>query len=223
MVQTVLHFEGDNCTNSYADPRDGSIYVALDHGHFGVKLHCSDDGGQTWKLSAKGMRAEFMPKEREGDENIQDPHLMVQCKGDINRMWVQHHNGIFRSDDAGMTWTEIHEAGPSTFGFAVAVHPSKPDTAWFIPAKNDEWRIPIDGKLVVTRTDDAGATFRTCSQGLPQPAWDLVLRHSLDVDEDGNFMVMGSSTGGLFASFDGGEQWRCVNAHLPPIHAVQFG
>ena len=122
-----------------------------------------------------------------------------------------------------MTWTEIHEAGPSTFGFAVAVHPSKPDTAWFIPAKNDEWRIPIDGKLVVTRTDDAGATFRTCSQGLPQPAWDLVLRHSLDVDEEGNFMVMGSSTGGLFASFDGGEQWSCVNAHLPPIHAVQFG
>ena len=26
------------------DPRDGAVYAALDHGHFGVKLHRSDDG-----------------------------------------------------------------------------------------------------------------------------------------------------------------------------------
>ena len=30
------------------DPRDGAIYAALDHGHFGVKLQRSDDDGETW-------------------------------------------------------------------------------------------------------------------------------------------------------------------------------
>ena len=133
------------------------------------------------------------------------------------------HNGIFRSDDAGLTWDEIKEAGPSTFGFAVAAHPSKPDTAWFIPGINDEMRIPVDGKFVVTRTDNAGETYTVCNDGLPDPAWDIVLRHALDVDETGEFLVVGSSTGSLFSSADGGHSWDCVSSHLPHVYAVQIG
>jgi hypothetical protein len=138
-------------------------------------------------------------------------------------MWVQHHNGIFRSDDAGLTWAEIHEAGPSTFGFAVAAHPHKPETAWFIPAMNDEMRIPEKGEFVVTRTDDSGGSFAVNNKGLPLCAWDLVLRHCLDVDDTGNCLVMGSSTGGLFDSTNGGNSWNCVTAHLPQIYAVKIG
>jgi photosystem II stability/assembly factor-like uncharacterized protein len=138
-------------------------------------------------------------------------------------MWVQHHNGIFRSDDAGLTWREIKEAGPSTFGFAVAVHPKKPDTAWFVPGINDELRIPVDGKFLVTRSDDAGVTFTEQTSGLPSPAYDLVLRHALDVDKSGEFLVMGSSTGALFTALDGGSNWECVTSHLPQIYAVQIG
>ncbi|MFT4592823.1 MAG: hypothetical protein ACI9JK_000522 [Phycisphaerales bacterium] len=347
LLFSALHFEGDNCTLSFADPRDGCLYVALDHGHFGVKLHRSDNGGELWKEIAvptypvkpsdyvdamqpamgppsewllqliwslvaahtdevgtlwcgtlpgglfyspdkgeswelnrplwddpkrgewfgggmmipglhsicvdpldcnhivlgiscggiwhthdggaswanacKGMTADFMPKERQQDENIQDPHYLVQCKSNPNRMWVQHHNGIFRSDDAGLTWHEIKEAGPSTFGFAVAAHPSKPDTAWFVPGINDEMRIPVDGKFVVTRTDDAGASFKVQSEGLPYPAYDLVLRHAMDVDDTGEFLVMGSTTGGLFDSCNGGKNWNCVTSHLPQIYSVQIG
>jgi photosystem II stability/assembly factor-like uncharacterized protein len=148
---------------------------------------------------------------------------MVQSPSDPERMWVQHHNGIFRSDDAGLTWREIKEAGPSTFGFAVAVHPNKPDTAWFVPGINDEMRVPVDGKFVVTRTDDAGQTFAVHGEGMPEPAWDIVFRHGLDVDETGEFLVLGSSTGSFFCSGDGGGNWNCVSAHLPHIYAVQIG
>lgn len=41
------HFIGDNVSVAMADPR-GGWYAALDHGHFGVKLHRSDDRGATW-------------------------------------------------------------------------------------------------------------------------------------------------------------------------------
>ena len=34
-------FLGDNVTLTFTDPRNGLTYVALDHGHFGVKLHRS--------------------------------------------------------------------------------------------------------------------------------------------------------------------------------------
>lgn len=30
------------------DPRDNTLYAALGHGHFGVKLHRSDDNGKSW-------------------------------------------------------------------------------------------------------------------------------------------------------------------------------
>ena len=28
--------------------------------------------------------------------------------------------------------------------------------------------------------------------------------------------------GGAWLSDDGGDRWTCVNAHLPPIHAVRW-
>jgi hypothetical protein len=34
---------------------------------------------------------------------------------------------------------------------------------------------------------------------------------------------MGSTTGNLWVSEDGGEQWAHVSAHLPPIAQVAFG
>ena len=41
-------FVGDNVTLSMHDPRSGHLYAALNHGHFGNKLHRSTDGGATW-------------------------------------------------------------------------------------------------------------------------------------------------------------------------------
>jgi hypothetical protein len=43
-----------------------------------------------------------------------------------------------------------------------------------------------------------------------------------DVDESGERLAMGSTTGALWTSADGGERWELVNAHLPPIYAVRF-
>jgi len=42
-------FVGDNVTLTMHDPRDGSDYAALNHGHFGIKLHRRDKGRKTWK------------------------------------------------------------------------------------------------------------------------------------------------------------------------------
>jgi hypothetical protein len=103
------------------------------------------------------------------------------------------------------------------------VHPSNPDTAWFVPAIKDEFRIPVDGKVVVNRTEDGGSTFTTLRRGLPQQhAYDLVFRHALDIDESGERLAFGSTTGSLWVSEDGGDTWTTLTTHLPPIHAVRF-
>ena len=181
------------------------------------------DGGANWALCATGMRAEFMPPQQQFNPNIQDPHRIVRCAAAPDLLWAQHHNGIFRSADNATTWTEIKTAPRSSFGFAVAVHPADPDTAWFVPAVKDACRVPVDAEMMVTRTRDGGNAFETLKTGLPPaPAYDLVYRHGLDVDSSGRLLAMGSTTGGLWVSEDAGESWRCVSAHLPPISAVQF-
>ena len=34
---------------------------------------------------------------------------------------------------------------------------------------------------------------------------------------------MGSTSGGLWASDDGGERWTTLSLTLPPVYAVRFG
>lgn len=202
------------------DPRD-SNNVAVGVSCGGV-WH-TNDGGTTWTCDGEGMRNAYMPPGQEYEPVAQDPHRMVQCPSHPDVLWVQHHNGIFRSDDRGKKWNEVVNENPSSFGFAVAVHPQDPKTAWFVPAQKDERRIPVDGALVVCRTRDGGSTFETLTAGLPsRHAYDIVYRHALDVSRDGQRLAFGSTTGAAWVSENGGDSWQLVNAHLPPIHAVTF-
>lgn len=196
--------------------------------HVTVGISCggawvSEDGGDTWNCRAEGMRAEYMPPEEAGNPNIQDPHRLVQCPSSPDGLWVQHHNGIFRSTNGGQSWQEIENVEPSSFGFAVVVHPHDPDTAWFVPGVKDECRVPVDGKFVVTRTRDGGQTFEQLDKGLPAGnCYDIVYRHGMDIDTTGNQLAMGSTTGSLWVSDNGGEAWNCVTSHLPQIYCVRF-
>ncbi len=183
----------------------------------------SEDDGATWEVRTKGMYAEYMPPERRDDPSIQDPHRIVACAARPECLWAQHHNGLFRSMDAGKTWQELTAVKPSKFGFTVAVHPRDPETAWVVPAKKDEQRVPVGAKVVVSRTRDGGASFTVLEKGLPQEkAYDLTYRHALDVDGTGDVLAFGTTTGSLWISEDGGDSWQTISNHLPPIHAVRF-
>ena len=195
------------------------VFIAVSTG--GIWL--TEDGGETWSQRGEGMRADHVPPELTHDPIAQDVHCLVQCPASPDRMWVQHHNGIFVSSDEGRNFREITNVDPSTFGFAVVVHPEDPDTAWFVPEIKDEKRIPKDGKLVVTRTRDGGKSFEVLSRGLPQEyAFDLVYRHALSLDRTGNRLAFGSTTGGLWVSEDQGDSWEMVSHTLPPVYCVRF-
>lgn len=40
---------------------------------------------------------------------------------------------------------------------------------------------------------------------------------------DGHSLLLGSTTGGLWASDDAGDNWQTVALNLPPIYAARFG
>jgi photosystem II stability/assembly factor-like uncharacterized protein len=183
----------------------------------------TEDGGQSWECRGEGLRADYVPPGVAQDPNMQDVHRLAQCAADPDTLWIQHHNGIFHSTSAGRKWRELEGVRPSVFGFATAVHPHDPKTAWFVPGIKDERRIPVDGRLVVNRTKDGGETFTALDAGLPTShCYDLVYRHGLDVDETGERLVIGSTTGGLWITENGGDRWTEISHTLPPIYCVSF-
>ncbi len=202
------------------DPRH-SRRVTIGISSAGIWL--TEDAGASWRVGGKGLRAAYMPPDKAFDPLSQDPHRLAQCRTAPDTIWCQHHNGIFLTRDRGASFVEIEAAAPSRFGFGVVVHPDDPDSAWFVPAVKDECRVPVNQKLVVTRTSDGGKSFRTLDRGLPQPpSFDLVYRHGLDIDGTGRRIAMGSTTGGLWASADGGESWQAVAGRLPPVNQVRW-
>jgi hypothetical protein len=202
------------------DPHNSRrVWIAVSTGG----IWFTDDAGATWTLRGEGMRAEYMPPELAHDPVSQDVHCLAQCAAAPERMWVQHHNGIFVSSDEGQNFTEIKGVEPSVFGFPVVVHPNDPDTAWFVPEIKDEKRVPREGKLIVTRTRDGGKSFDILTEGLPQThAYDVVYRHALAIDPAGERLAFGSTTGGLWVSENQGDRWSCISHTLPPIYAVRF-
>ncbi|MES2297486.1 MAG: exo-alpha-sialidase [Pseudomonadota bacterium] len=203
------------------DPRNSA--------HLLIGISCagvwrSEDGGASWSVSAKGMRAAYMPPELAEKEDAQDPHRIVRARNAPDTLWCQHHNGIWRSGDAGRSWQELTQVPVSNFGFAVAAHPDDGQRAWFVPAEADQRRIPVGAAMALTRTADGGQSFAVLRQGLPQQhCYDLVYRHGLALADDGRTLVMASTTGGVWLSEDGGDNWQTVSMTLPPVYAVCFG
>jgi hypothetical protein len=184
----------------------------------------SDDDGAHWCAASEGMHAEYYPPPRNHAPEVQDIHRLVQCLAAPDTLWVQHHNGVFHSTDGARSWQEVTTIRPAKFGFAVAVHPHDPDTAWFVPGVKDECRLPVEARLAVARTRDGARSFEVLTEGLPQQhAYDLVYRHALSVDATGTRLAMGSTTGHLWVTEDGGDAWTLVAGHMPPINCVRFG
>ena len=200
------------------DPRDANhLYVAVSCA--GVLE--TKDGGRTWSYRNEGVASALQPEE--GSAYGCDPHFVTACAADPDVLWQQNHLGVYRSADGAGTWAELTNKPYVDFGFAVAAHPQKPETAWIAPMESDARRMAVDGALVVMRTDDGGATWTEGREGLPQEnAWDFPFRHALDVAADGEHLAFGTTSGNLYTSDDGGRTWACASHNLPTVYAVRF-
>ena len=179
------------------------------------------DGGETWRSRNKGMLMDYLPDP--SAEWGHDPHSIALCAGQPDHIWQQNHCGVFYSTDGAATWQKVSDAEQGAhFGFPVAVDAEDGKTAWVVPGKADMQRMAIDGGLFVARTQDGGESWAQLREGLPQEnAYDVVYRHALD--NSGDRLAFGSTTGNLYVSENRGESWSVAANNLPPIYSVRFG
>lgn len=199
------------------DPRD-SDHITVGISVAGVFV--SKDRGQTWLPKNKGLIAEYLPDHHAVVGH--DPHILVGHEKAPDVFWQQNHCGVFLSDDACETWTDVSEPnGAVGFGFGLAVDEADPQIAWVAPAIGDEFRVAVDEALVIFRTEDGGQTWKDLRSGLPQNnCYDIVYRHALAAK--GDVVAFGTTTGNLFLSDNRGEDWQVLNNYLPMVHAVCF-
>lgn len=199
------------------DPEDPEkLLVALSAGG----AYRSADGGRSWEASNTGITVNFLPDPE--PEFGQCVHKIAPAAGRDGRYYLQHHWGVYRSDDDGHTWQNIGEGLPSDFGFAVCAHPRRRDTAYVFPLNGDYDRVPAERKCRVYRTDDAGATWQPLTRGLPGEHHGVVLRDAMTVDaEDPMGIYFGTRNGEVWASADEGEHWDEVASHLADVLVVR--
>ncbi|QNA72220.1 exo-alpha-sialidase [Streptomyces sp. So13.3] len=211
-------FGGQAVHTVVTDPRNAdAVTVAVSTGG----VYRSLDGGASWTPSNTGVQCTFQPERF--PEFGQCVHKIAQDAEDPDRLYLQNHGGVYRSDDAGAKWSEIGAGLPADFGFTIATHPRRGGVAYVFPITADAHRLPPDLRCRVFRTEDAGGTWAPLSQGLPQePHYGAVLRDALYLDDaDPAGVYFGNRNGEVYASADEGDSWQLAVSHLPDVLCVR--
>jgi photosystem II stability/assembly factor-like uncharacterized protein len=195
------------------------LFVAISTGG----VYRTDDGGKHWQPRNKGIRAKFLPPDQQYPEWGQCVHKVVRHPSNPNRMFLQHHWGVYRSDDSGDSWNDIGKGLPSDFGFAMEMDPHDANTVYIIPIESDEFRCTPEAKLRVYRTKNAGESWEPLTEGLPQhDAFETILRDGMKADENNpTGLYFGTRNGKLFGSNNGGDSWMTISEGLPAITCVK--
>ena len=195
------------------------LFVAISTGG----VYRTDDGGKNWQPRNKGIRARFLPPDQQYPEWGQCVHKVVRHPSNPNRMFLQHHWGVYRSDDSGDSWNDIGKGLPSDFGFAMEIDPHDANTVYIIPIESDEFRCTPEAKLRVYRTKNAGESWEPLTEGLPQhDAFETILRDGMKADENNpTGLYFGTRNGKLFGSKNGGDSWKTISEGLPAITCVK--
>ena len=207
-----------------------SIAVADDNGQ--RTIYVGSATGGVWKTDNRGetWRPIF---EHEATASIGDV-AVAPSNHDIVWVGTGEDNlfragiagtGIYKSEDAGKTWTQMGLTDSGTIG-RVLVNPTNPDVV-FVAASGHEWT--SNEMRGVFKTTDGGKTWTKVFYRSPNTgAVDLVMDPS---DPNTLYAAMwqrarrkwsdprvepGYSEGGVWKTTDGGKSWTAINDGLPP-------
>jgi hypothetical protein len=218
-------FLGEPVTAVLTHPRDGAIYAALRLGHFGCKLHRSDDRGATWQE----LPAPAYPAAPEGaaDAPSLDMIWALAAGGvDTSELWAGTlPGGLFRSPDRGASWTLVDalwsrpERGEWFGGgydhpgiHSILVDPRDPNRLTVGISCGGVWK-----------SDDRGATWRLAGKGLraafmpPERAYDQNIQdpHLIAACAAAPDVVWCQHHNGIFRSIDGAETFAEIDPPAP--------
>ncbi len=200
------------------DPKNPKrIYIAIS----AAGAFRTDDGGETWKPINKGLVSNTIPNPTAEVGHCVHHVAMNPSKPD--RLYMQKHWDVMRSDNGGDQWEEVSGNLPTDFGFVIDIHAHEPDTIYVVPITSDSLHYPPEGKLAVYRSRTAGNEWEALGKGLPQrDCYVNVLRDAMSVDSlDKCGIYFGTTGGQVYVSPDSGDNWMPIAQNLPSVLSVE--
>jgi hypothetical protein len=195
-----------------------SVTVAISTGG----CYQTADGGVSWEPRNAGIRAEFLPEGEQYPEFGQCVHKIARHPARPERLFLQNHGGVYRSEDHAASWQSIAEGLPADFGFPVVVDPADPDTVYVFPLGGGDGRYPPGARATVWRSPDAGDTWEPLREGLPDEFFVAVMRDAFCADGgEPTGLYLGARNGAVWASADAGATWTQAIANLPDVMSVR--
>jgi photosystem II stability/assembly factor-like uncharacterized protein len=214
---------GGLCLHSICPWPDDPDRLAVGISAAGVWL--TEDRGKSWRTGFTGLVPLYVPEDARRETSQLCVHNMHRVPVRPERVWMQFHGGVYRSDDAGQSWNDVGtDTGlPSDFGFPMVIDPADPSGAYVIPLTADVDRVTPGGKVAVYETRDDGKSWVERSKGLPQSdAYLTILRQAFSGDGgQPQSLYFGAKSGEVFGSGDAGETWSVVAEHLAPVLSVR--
>ena len=141
----------------------------------------------------------------------------------IRGVTTSHGNGVYKSTDAGKTWTHV---GLDTAGqiSRIEVHPTNPDVAYVavqgkIWAPSEERGVyrTVDGgkswEQVLKVNSDTGASDLSMDPSNPRILYAAMWHHG----RKPWFIKSGGEGGGIYKSADAGDSWTKLDGGLPDL------
>jgi photosystem II stability/assembly factor-like uncharacterized protein len=148
----------------------------------------SVDSGRTWTSSRAGLRAPWI------DVLAQDP-------SDSSRLWASGIGHLYRTEDSGLTWSEIASPSSTTFRFgAMAIDPSRSSSVYV--GGNRIFRTDDDGATWSVSNFFSGASALVIQPGPPQTIW--------------------AASGDLYSSEDGAQTFHFEGSISQSIQSLLF-
>ncbi len=197
------------------DPRDSRrLYIGLS----AVGTFRSEDGGESWKPTNKGVLTPFLPEKN--PETGQCVHDVAADAADPDTFYRQDHGGMYVSHDRMDTWTRIGKPLGDDFGFTVASPPAAPGKAYFVRLDGPA-RVTGEGHFQVQEWNDKTRKWRKLLSPTAFPGHFGVHREGIATDSlDPPGIYVGTTTGELFISPNAGKSWQKIPFRFPGIHSV---
>ena len=192
-------------------------------------FYMGSTGGGVWKTTDAGhswlnVSDGFFAVASMGaiDVSLSNPDVVYAGTGSSKiRSNVSIGRGIYKSTDAGKTWTFIGLRDVGQIA-TVRVHPANPDVVYvaalgnpFVPnAERGVFKTTDGGKSwkkVLYLTDELGAADLELQPGHP----DVVFASLWHGQRKPWTIISGSKDGGIYKSTDGGDHWNKLGGGLP--------
>lgn len=181
-----------------------------------VGVFRTDDGGATWVPKNEGVRTVLEDSTHKDIGRC--VHGLARHPDNPDVIYRQDHSGMYRTTDGGDHWEKNEDGLPAAFGFPISIDASS--KALFVaPQQSDQFRIPVGNRLQIYRSTDGGDSWHGASNGLPEAnTFGTVLRGAMAVDDlDPGGVYFGTTSGGVYATADLGEEWTQLPGSLPRV------